>query len=84
LRESPWFQTVSGASAFTRTLELGAGEAAVTLPVLEETNATASLFRLAETGVAAFERDGQLARRLSAPSTVMCGGCRALMTACVR
>ncbi len=60
LRESPWFETVSGASAFTRTLELGAGAAAVTLPVLEETNAPASLFRLAETGVAAFERDGKL------------------------
>src|SRR6266852_8827298 len=60
LRESPWFETVSGATAFTRTLELGLGKAAITLPVLDETNAPASLFRLAETGVAAFERDGKL------------------------
>src|SRR6266446_4222408 len=60
LRESPWFEPAAGASAFTRTLELGAGAAAVTLSVLEETNATSSLFRLAETGVAAFERDGRL------------------------
>ncbi len=60
LRESPWIETAAGASAFTRTLELGAGAAAVTLSVLEETNATSSLFRLAETGVAAFERDGRL------------------------
>ncbi len=43
VRETPWFESAGGASAFTRTIEVGPGKAALTLRLFEEAQASASI-----------------------------------------